>query len=223
MYPFNAFEGDRPMINRRTLTLTSGLAAALALTLGAVFAPDARAADTGEAAPAFTGMTADGETVSLSDFAGQTVILEWTNHDCPYVRKHYDGENMQSMQAQAAEQDIVWLQVISSAPGKQGHVSAGQAVALNEERGATPAHVVLDESGEIGRLYDARTTPHMYVVDAEGVLRYAGAIDDQPSADPATLEGATNYVDAALLAMEQGRAVDPDQTRAYGCSVKYDT
>ncbi len=209
------------MMNRRTLSLTSGLAAALALTLGAMFAPDAGAQTPGEAAPAFTGVSAAGESVSLSDFAGRTVVLEWTNHDCPYVRKHYDGQNMQALQAGAAGDDIVWLQVISSAPGEQGHVSPERALQLNEERGATPAHVLIDEDGVIGRAYDARTTPHMYVVDPEGVLQYAGAIDDQPSANPATLEGAVNYLSLALEALDEGRTPDPAETRAYGCSVKY--
>lgn len=209
------------MINRRTLTLTSGLAAALALTLGAVFAPDAGAQIPGEAAPAFNGVTAAGESVSLSDFAGRTVVLEWTNHDCPYVRKHYDGQNMQALQAGAAAEDIVWLQIISSAPGEQGHVSPERALQLNEERGAAPAHVLIDEEGVIGRAYDARTTPHMYVIDPEGVLQYAGAIDDQPSANPATLESAVNYLSLALEALGDGRMPDPAETRAYGCSVKY--
>jgi len=222
-YRLNSFEGNVSMMNRRALSRTTGIAAALALTIGAVLAPSANAADPGSPAPAFTGVTAAGDTVSLSDFAGQTVVLEWTNHDCPYVIKHYDGENMQALQSAAADDGVVWMQVISSAPGKQGHVSAEQAVALNEQRGAAPAHVILDESGEIGRLFDARTTPHMYVIDGEGVLQYQGAIDDQPSADATTLEGAVNYVSGALTALEEGRAIDPDQTRAYGCSVKYES
>lgn len=177
---------------------------------------------TGEPAPAFTGATATGETISLSDFEGQTVILEWTNHGCPYVQKHYDGQNMQALQASAAEDGIAWIQIISSAPGKQGHVSGEEALALNESRGASPAHVVLDPSGEIGRAYDARTTPHMYIIDAGGTLQYAGAIDDRPSARASSLEGAHNYVTAALDAMEAGEPVDPAQTVAYGCNVKYE-
>lgn len=207
--------------SRRSFSAGLGLAAATALTLAAFAAERANAADTGAPAPGFTGQTAAGGTVSLSDFAGETVILEWTNHDCPYVRKHYDGDNMQALQARAAEEGVTWIQIISSAPGKQGHVSAERALELNEERGAAPAHVILDESGEIGRAYEARTTPHMYLIDEAGVLRYAGAIDDRNSADPASLEGATNYVALAMDAMGEGAEIDPDRTAPYGCSVKY--
>ncbi|GGE50038.1 thioredoxin family protein [Marinicauda pacifica] len=175
----------------------------------------------GEPAPAFEASTATGEAIALSDFSGETVILEWTNHGCPYVQKHYDGQNMQELQANAASDGITWIQIISSAPGKQGHVSAEEALALNQSRGAAPAHVVLDPEGTIGRAYEAATTPHMYIIDAEGTLRYAGAIDDQPSARSSSLEGAHNYVTAALDAMEAGEPIDPDQTVAYGCNVKY--
>lgn len=205
----------------RRLTLASALCATAfgAMTFGTTAATAQPA--TGEAAPAFTGTTATGEAVSLSDFEGQTVILEWTNHGCPYVQKHYDGQNMQALQADAAEDGIAWIQIISSAPGKQGHVSAEEALALNDSRGASPAHVVLDPSGEIGRAYDARTTPHMYIIDESGSLRYAGAIDDQPSARASSLDGAHNYVTAALDAMQAGAEIDPARTVAYGCNVKY--
>lgn len=206
---------------RRAYSAGLGIAAAALLTLAAFAAERANAADTGSPAPGFTAETAAGETIALGEFAGETVILEWTNHDCPYVRKHYDGANMQALQARAAEDGVTWIQIISSAPGKQGHVSPERALALNEERGAEPAHVVLDESGEIGRAYEARTTPHMYLIDEAGVLRYAGAIDDRNSADPASLEGATNYVALAMDATEAGEAIDPDRTAPYGCSVKY--
>mgnify|MGYP006283632199 CR=1 FL=1 len=207
--------------SRRSFSAGLGIAAAAALTFAAVAAERANAADTGAPAPAFTGQTATGGTISLSDFAGETVILEWTNHDCPYVRKHYDGEAMQALQARAADEGVTWIQIISSAPGKQGHVSAERALELNEERGAAPAHVILDESGDIGRAYEARTTPHMYLIDEAGVLRYAGAIDDRNSADPASLDGATNYVALAMDAMGEGAEIDPDRTAPYGCSVKY--
>jgi len=207
------------MISRRSLTTAAGLGAASLLTLAA-FAAEARAdAVPGEAAPAFTGLTAAGETISLSDFAGQTVVLEWTNHGCPYVQRHYGG-HMQGLQADAAEDGIVWIQVISSAPGEQGHVDGPTALNLNEERSATVAHTILDPDGSIGRAYDARTTPHMYVIDGAGVLQYAGGIDDQPrprDGDPAP----TPYVTMALDALAAGETPDPAATMPYGCSVKY--
>ncbi|MEQ8405174.1 MAG: redoxin domain-containing protein [Oceanicaulis sp.] len=206
-------------MTRRTLTTFGGVFAASALTVAA-FAVEARAdAVPGEAAPAFTGVTASGETVSLSDFAGQTVVLEWTNHGCPYVVRHYGG-SMQTLQAEAAADDVVWVQVISSAPGEQGHVDGPTAISLNEERGAAPAMTILDPEGTIGRAYDARTTPHMYVIDGEGVVQYAGGIDDQPrprDGDPAP----TPFVTNALEALAAGRTPDPAATRPYGCSVKY--
>jgi len=199
-------------LTRRNFTTLGGLLAASALTLAA-FAAQARAeAVPGQPAPAFTGVTASGETISLSDYAGRTVVLEWTNHGCPYVQRHYGG-HMQDLQASAAEDGVVWIQVISSAPGQQGHVDGAAAVALNAERGAAPAATILDPEGEIGRAYDARTTPHMYVVDA-------GGIDDQPrpaEGDPAPIA----YVTDALDALAAGETPDPAATRPYGCSVKY--
>ncbi|MBI1263447.1 MAG: redoxin domain-containing protein [Alphaproteobacteria bacterium] len=210
-------------VNRRHLVLGASLFAATALAIAA-FTGGAKAEPfPGNPAPAFTAATAAGETVSLSDFAGQTVILEWTNHDCPFVMKHYNhGTTMAGLQARAAQEGHVWVQIISSFPGTQGHVSAERAVELNDARGASPAHVILDESGEIGRAYEARTTPHMFIIDAGGVIRYAGAIDDQPSANPATLSGALNYVGQALDEMAAGEPVSVPETQPYGCSVKYE-
>ncbi|MEO1657883.1 MAG: redoxin family protein [Pseudomonadota bacterium] len=175
----------------------------------------------GEAAPDFTEPSASGAEVSLADFAGKTVVLEWTNHDCPFVRKHYNSDNMQSLQRRAAAEDVVWLTVISSAPGKQGHVSAVKANELTSSRGAEPAYVLLDEDGSMGRAYGAKTTPHMYIIDDAGLLRYAGAIDTIPSADPADLPNAQNYVSAALGAMADGEEVVTTLSAPYGCSVKY--
>lgn len=174
-------------------------------------------------APDFTGTTSTGGTFTLSSMAaeGRKVILEWTNHDCPYVRKHYETDNMQSLQQEAAERDVVWVTIISSAPGKQGHVSPEKANELSTSRKASPNYVVLDESGEIGRLYDAKTTPHMFIIDEGGVLRYMGAIDDQPTARKATVEGARNYVRIALGELEAGETVTEAATTPYGCSVKY--
>jgi len=198
-----------------------------ALAAGSLAAPalaPALAADepgAGDAAPAFTGTASDGTSVDLADYEGRTVVLEWTNHGCPYVQKVYDGGVMQDLQARAEEEGVVWITVISSAPGKQGHVSAQKANELSEKRDAAPAKVVLDETGEIGRLYGAKTTPHMFVVDGGGIVRYAGAIDDRPTANPASLEGATNYVSLALDAVAAGEPVALSETKAYGCSVKY--
>ena len=214
------------MITRRHIGLALGMATAVGLTAGALIASTQKASadvEVNAVAPDFTGITSTGETVSLSDFAGQTVVLEWTNHDCPFVRKHYDAShtNMQTLQGEAGADDIVWLTVISSAPGKQGHVTPDQANELTTSRGAAPAAVILDESGDIGRLYGAKTTPHMYVVTEAGDLVYQGAIDSIRSADPDDIPEAENYVTAALTSVAAGAPVASAQTRPYGCSVKY--
>lgn len=188
----------------------------LAVTVGAAAAPEPN-----KPAPTFSGRTTDGRTLSLADLKGKMVVLEWTNHDCPYVRKHYDSSNMQSLQSTLTDEGVVWLTIISSAPDKQGHVSAEDADRLTEERGAAPSHVILDPQGAIGRLYDAKTTPHMFLIDEEGMVRYMGAIDDKPSSRPSTLAGARNYVMAAYQAVKAGRLPEEQVTRPYGCSVKY--
>lgn len=214
------------ILSRRHLSLAAGMAAAVALTAGALIASTAEAApsaDVGSSAPAFTGTTSNGETVSLADFAGKTVILEWTNDGCPFVKKHYAAppSNMQSLQQSAGSDDIVWLTVISSKPGSQGHVSPAQANELTSSRGAAPAHVILDESGDIGRLYAAKTTPHMYIVTPEGKLVYDGAIDSIPSAKVDDIAKADNYVTAALADLSAGKPVATPVTKPYGCAVKY--
>ena len=150
-------------------------------------------------------MDSKGNTVSLSDLRGKTVVLEWTNNECPYVVKHYGSGNMQKLQTEASKDGVVWLSVISSAPGKQGHVSGAEADALTRSRKAAPAHVLLDEKGEIGKQYAARTTPHMFVINPEGTLVYMGGIDNRPTADKADIEGATNYV-RPCLAVRKERA-----------------
>jgi len=175
----------------------------------------------GEPAPGFTGMDTSGKSHALSDFRGKPVVLEWTNHDCPYVRKHYSSGNMQQQQQAATGQGAVWLSIISSAPGKQGHVTPAQADALTAERNAAPSAVILDEKGEIGRLYGAKTTPHMYIIDADGKLAYMGGIDSIPSTNPADIAKATQYVPAALAQVMRGKPVTSSVTRPYGCSVKY--
>jgi hypothetical protein len=162
-----------------------------------------------------------GKTVKLSDYLGKTVVLEWTNHECPFVRKFYDGGTMQALQQNAAKNGIVWLSVISSAPGKQGHVTPAQANEITASRKAAPAAVLLDESGALGRLYDARTTPNMFIINKKGTLVYAGAIDSNPSSDPKDIPAATNYVTQALGEMAEGKAISVATTKPYGCSVKY--
>jgi len=212
-------------LTRRNLGLAAGMATAVALTAGSMIAFSANAAPiSGETAPAFTNMTtASGETISLADFSDKTVILEWTNHDCPFVKKHYAEPvtNMQNMQADAATDDMVWIQVISSAPGKQGHLEADAALAKNAERGSEPSYTILDPAGDLGRAYDAKTTPHMYVIDGAGTLAYQGAIDSIRSAKVDDIAVATNYVTAALSAMASGTAPDVTNAKPYGCSVKY--
>lgn len=191
------------------------------LAVSALAAPAIAAPAVDAPAPAFSAMTSSGKTISLEDFRGKTVILEWTNDGCPFVKKHYETGNMQETQRAAEEAGAVWISVISSAPGKQGHADAARANRLTTERNATPDYVILDESGALGKAYDAKTTPHMFIVDKDGVLRYDGAIDDQPSANHATVNGASNYVLLAMNSIKQGKPVTMKRTKPYGCSVKY--
>jgi peroxiredoxin len=172
-------------------------------------------------APGFTLEDSHGRPHSLSDYAGKIVVLEWLNHSCPFVRKHYGTNNMQSLQKTYTERGVVWLSINSSAPGKQGHCTPEKANELSAEHGAAPTAVLLDTDGIVGRLYGARTTPHMFVIDREGSLVYNGAIDDRPSVDPSDVEGATNYVAAALVAVLAGESPEVKTSKPYGCSVKY--
>ena len=166
----------------------------------------------------------NGTVHNLSDFNGKRVVLEWTNDGCPYVKKHYETDNMQALQQEAtADDDTVWLSIISSAPGKQGYVSGEGANDLTTSRGAAPTAVVLDPAGEMGKTFAAKTTPHMYIIDEAGTLVYQGAIDDNSSARHSTVAGATNYVRAALSDLDAGRSVAVSDTAPYGCSVKYDS
>lgn len=175
----------------------------------------------GEPAPVFVATDSKGERHSLEDFRGKVVVLEWTNHDCPYVRKHYGAGNMQAQQRAATEQGAVWLSVISSAPGKQGHVSGAEADRLTKQRDAAPMAVLMDTAGTIGRTYGAKTTPHMYIIDPQGTLVYMGGIDSISSANAGDIPKATRYVSAALQEVMAGQAVSQPVTRPYGCSVKY--
>jgi hypothetical protein len=175
----------------------------------------------GAAAPAFTLTDSNDRNLSLADFKGKTVGLEWTSHECPYVGKHYRGNNMQALQKKWTGQGVVWLSVISSAPGQPGYVSPQQASKLTADRDAAPTAVLFAPTGEVGHAYDARTTPHMYVINGEGTLVYKGGIDDQPTARLQDLKSARNFVDQALSEISQGKPVSVTASRAYGCSIKY--
>lgn len=189
--------------------------------LAVIAAPASAAPVVGQPAPNFTLADSNGRPVSLSDFRGKTVVLEWNNPDCPFVRKHYGSGNMQRTQAAAREGGAVWLSINSSAPGNQGHMNGAQANASVASSNARPTAYLLDPRGVVGRTYDARTTPHMYIVNRAGVLVYAGGIDDKPTANPADIPGARNHVLAALSEIRAGRAVSVATTRPYGCNVKY--
>jgi peroxiredoxin len=189
-------------------------------TLVALTAP-AAAATVGAPAPHFVGTDQNGATHRLSDYRGRIVVLEWTNNECPFVGKHYNSGNMQRLQAEATRNGVVWLSVVSSKPGSQGYVTPEQERAILTERGAHPTAVLLDSTGAIGRSYGARNTPNMFVIDAQQKLVYAGAIDDKPTTDPASLTGARNYVRQALDDLRAGKAVGIAQTTPYGCSIKY--
>jgi peroxiredoxin len=183
--------------------------------------PATAAPEIGKQAPDFSAVGIDGKPVKLSDLRGKTVVLEWTNDQCPYVQKHYGSGNMQALQRDATKDGVVWVTLISSAKGEQGHVSPQEAADLTKTRNAAPTDVVLDESGKIGRSYDARTTPHMFVINAEGTLVYMGGIDDKPTTRTADIATAKNYVRAALDAVKAGQPVAMPIARPYGCSIKF--
>jgi hypothetical protein len=189
--------------------------------LAVIAAPAAAAPVVGKPAPDFKLADANGMPVALSDFRGKTVVLEWNNPGCPFVKKHYDSGNMQKAQTAAAKDGAVWLTINSGAPGKQGHMNGAEAKALVAQAGAKPTAYLLDPRGVVGKTYDAKTTPHMYVVNKAGTLVYAGGIDDKPTANPADIAGARNHVLAALSDLKAGKAVSVASSRPYGCSVKY--
>ena len=172
-------------------------------------------------APNFTLKDFNGKSYNLSDFKGKYVVLEWINFGCPFVKKHYNSGNMQALQKKYTEKDVVWLSICSSAEGKQGYYAAKDLASVTEEHGIKSTAYLLDESGEVGKLYDAKTTPHMYIINPEGILIYAGAIDDKRSTDVADVKTANNYVSAILDDCLTGKKVDSKATTPYGCSVKY--
>ena len=174
-------------------------------------------------APEFKLLDSYGNEISLSSFIGKKVVLEWTNHGCPYVAKHYETGNMQSTQEFAKEEEIIWLSIISSAPGTQGYVSSDEANALSITRKASPSHVLFDPTGKVGRIYDAKTTPHMYIINEEGLMKYQGVIDDAGGRGfmNRDLLRAKNYVKESLQQMGTGEEISSPVTKPYGCSVKY--
>ncbi|MBF2052940.1 MAG: thioredoxin family protein [Candidatus Sericytochromatia bacterium] len=196
--------------------LLGGLVAALSLT-----GTSALAVNNGTQAPDFSLPGHDGKSYSLSQFKGKHVVLEWFNNDCPYVEKHYGAGNMQQLQKKYTGQGVVWLTIASSAPGKQGHLTAEAAKKVMAARKASPSTVLLDPSGKVGKLYAAQTTPHMYIIDPTGKLVYQGAIDDKPSARPTSLSTATPLFANALDAALAGKAIVMAKNKPYGCAVKY--
>lgn len=202
----------------RKISLLSGLFLAvfvLATTAHADAVP-------GQAAPAFDVKDASGKAHKLGDYKGKWLVLEWTNKDCPYVKKHYDGsKNMQTLQKTYTGKGVTWLSVISSAPGKQGYLEPAQALATAKEKGSAATAILLDSTGAMGKAYGAKTTPHMFVINPEGKVVYAGAIDNNDSSDPSVIPTSKNYVVEALDAGLSGKNVQTASSKAYGCGVKY--
>ena len=201
------------MIRKSFLSL--GMLAALTVTFVAY------AVRVGNAAPDFTGTDSNGKTHKLSDYRGKYVVLEWTNNGCPYTQKHYESGNMQALQKEWTDKGVVWLTVLSSAPGEQGYMTALQENAYVGKEHAAPTAAILDPTGTIGHAYEAKTTPHMFVIDPSGKLIYAGAIDDHATTDPGDIKSSKNYVSDALNESMAGKTVATSYTRPYGCSVKY--
>ena len=175
----------------------------------------------GQPAPEFTLKDSNGQSHNLSDFKGKFVVLEWLNHGCPFVVKHYESGNMQNLQKEYTGKDVVWLSIVSSAPGKQGHMTPEETNKAKAEKGSAATAVLIDEDGAVGQLYNAKVTPEMFIINPEGVLVYMGAIDDKKSTDPADVAGAKNYVKQALDEAKSGQPVSEPSTTPYGCSVKY--
>ncbi len=201
-------------MKRRTLI---GFTVALALSSGGVLAN----ASVGQTAPDFTLRDVSGKSVQLSDFKGKHVVLEWTNPACPFVRKHYGGGNMQTTQAEALAKGAVWLSINSTERGHFDYLEPGKLAAWMKEQKSAPSAMLLDEEGSVGRLYGARTTPHIYIVNPQGQLIYAGGIDSIASARAADISKAVNYVRQGLGEALAGKSLSAANTHAYGCSIKY--
>lgn len=200
----------------KNLIRFAAVAAALSMT-----APAFAAAAVGQPAPAFSALDTSGKTVSLADFKGRTVVLEWVNPGCPYVRKHYDSANMQATQKNATAKGAVWLAINSTHAGASDYLQPAAMAGWMKDKGAAATATLMDADGKVGRAYGARTTPHMYVIDPKGTLAYVGAIDSKPTANPADVKTATNYVNQAVAEVTAGKPVSQAVTPAYGCSVKY--
>ena len=210
--------------DRREVLVLAGTALLVGAAAGplGLIRPAFAAPSIGASAPAFSLPDSNGKGHSLAEYRGKTVILEWTNDQCPFVGKHYGTGNMQALQRETTGKGMIWLSVISSAPGTQGYVQGPEANKPTTERHAAPTAVLLDPAGKVGRSYDARTTPHMYIIDAKGTLVYMGGIDDKPTTDWDDVKTAKNYVRAALDDMAKSQPIADAVTRPYGCTVKYD-
>jgi peroxiredoxin len=203
-------------MNNLTRILIAGAISLAALSSGHAMP------EVGKAAPDFTLTDINGKTHSLSDYKGKTVVLEWVNPECPFVVKHYDKSgNMPKTQKAATSEGVVWLQINSGHPGAQGDFSPAQVAEWQKKNGVASTAYFRDQDGKVGKLYDARTTPHMYVIDPSGTLVYAGGIDDIRSSKPEDIAKANNYVLAALSDLKAGRPVQTKNSQPYGCSVKY--
>lgn len=188
------------------------------MTINSAIASEAKI---NEKAPAFTLKDTQGNDISLSDYSGKIVVLEWINYGCPFVKKHYDSKNMQQLQKKYTDKGVIWLAICSSAEGKQGYMSNDEIIKMNKEKGVAFSAYLIDDTGKVGKAYGARTTPHMYVIDKSGKLVYAGAIDDKPSTDQSDIDGAKNYVADAINDLMNGREVKEQVSKPYGCGVKY--
>ena len=205
------------LVQRRTLTAVAAAVLATNLIAARAYA----AAVVGQKAPEFTAKDTFGKTVSLADFKGKTVVLEWVNPGCPYVRKHYSVANMQGTQKDATGKGVVWLAINSTEPGHPDYLAPAALRAWMVEQKAAATHTLMDETGKIGQTYDARTTPHMYIINPQGLLIYAGGIDSIASARSEDIKTATNYVKVGLTESLSGKPISNATTRPYGCSVKY--
>ena len=192
-----------------------------AVTAGLSSAFGAAETVVGQPAPDFSLRDTNGKTNRLSDFKGKYVVLEWSNYDCPFVKKHYNSGNMQKLQKTYTEKGAIWLTINSSAAGKQGNYPADKWNEMVKEKGAAPTAVLLDPDGTVGKMYGAKTTPSMFVINPAGSLIYMGAIDDKASFAPEDIKTARNYVQMALDAAMAGKPVETSSTQSYGCSVKY--
>ena len=175
----------------------------------------------GQPAPSFRATDVTGNQVSLADFKGKYVVLEWNNPGCPFVQKHYDSGNMQSLQKRFGAENVAWLSINSTNEGSSDYMPPNKLAAWFKQHNAAPAAVLMDTKGEVGRAFGAKVTPHMYVIDPSGTLVYAGAIDDKRSTNVADVKTATNYVVAALTDAKSGKPVSKTSSQAYGCTIKY--